>query len=188
MKPWPAIASVIKNAADQLAATPASTDAFRLPWFVSDHEDDEFVMECIKIRLFGVETLSVMEAGFATKRCFYHGYSDFRHFPELDGAVLAVRRGLKLCVNSFSPRRDRFAMSRLYEQFKCIGSLTDPVVSERKGEAFIIGSDFTGKPTEKALWEYLRQKYGVRTSIMRRSRFDGRFTIPLSGSSETSTE
>jgi hypothetical protein len=177
--PWRAIARVIEDGRDQLVATPSSPEAFRLLWMVSRHEDDEFVMECIKCRLFGVETVSVMEAQFATKPCFYYSYSDFRRCPEIDGAVLSIRKGSKLCVNSFSSRQEDFRTSRLYKMFEQMGSLCDPEVLEERGAAYIIGRDFTAKPTGREQWAYLRKKYGVRTTVMQRSRFDARIALAL---------
>jgi hypothetical protein len=188
ISPWRSIASVIEIANGQLRATPASDGAFRLIWLVSVHDDDEFVMECVKVRLLGVEIVNVMEDAFATKRCFYHNYSDFRRYPEIDGAVLSIRKGSQLCVNSFSPRSERFSESQLYKLFAQMGSLCDPSVLEARGEAFLIGNDFTGKPTGREQWAYLLKKYGVHTSVMKRSRFDAGVILPINVAPKSTNE
>lgn len=172
------ITRVIKEVYEQLVATPAGNDAFRLAWLVALHDDGEYTMECAKVRLFGLETVSVIDEHVAIKPCFYYGYSSFREYEQMDGAVLSVREGLKLCVNSFSPRRAAFMRSRLYTELSRVGPVCDPVALEAAGNAFLVGKDFVGKPGGRDVWQYLLIKYGVRTSVMTRSQFNSGFAIP----------
>jgi len=83
--PWNAISSMIRQAHEQLLATPAGPEALRILWVTALHHDDAFVLDCVEKRLFGLELLSVvksmsLEERPTTRRCYFHGHADFRRF------------------------------------------------------------------------------------------------------------
>jgi hypothetical protein len=177
LEPWNAISATIRRAVEQLDATPATNQAWRLLWILANHPDDRFVLDCVSMRLCGQTTLTTKGSGtfdIGTRECFYYSHSDFRRFPTLDAAVLANPSGLRMYVNSFSPRREALRSSSLYATLSADGAVCDPEVLERNGEVFVIGSDFDPVALgEKAEWSYLKRKYGVLTSPMTESQFVG---------------
>lgn len=174
--PWNAISSMIRDAHEQLLATPAGRDAFRILWITALHDDDTFVLDCVEKRLFGLELLSVvksmsLEQRPTAKLCYFHGPSDFRRFRTLDAAVLATRTGAWLCVNTFSAKRTHLRSGQLYQQFERHQAVRDPEILERADRVFVMGDDYCPDPTGRQGWAYIRKKYGVLTSKMFESNF-----------------
>jgi hypothetical protein len=174
--PWNALSSTILEAYQQLLSTPASAEVFRVLWCVALHDDESFVKACMKKRLLGTERLVAIEwpvrASMSDKPpkiidCHYHGSNDFERCPKLDAAVVGTRKGGQLLVNMYSEQRARFRSSRLHAMFAKYNAVIDAEVAEQRGEAFMLGCDFVGPRNGKSQWAYIRDRYGVGTSIMR---------------------
>jgi hypothetical protein len=177
VEPWNAISAMISKAVDQLDATPAASSSWRLLWVLADHPDDQFVLECVSKRLCGTTALTTKGTGtfdIGTRDCFYYCHNDFRRFPSLDAAVLANGVGLRMYVNSFSPRREALRSSGLYLPLSNASAVCDPEVLERDGEALLLGADFDpaalGNDPQRT---YLKSKYGLWTCPMNESQFVG---------------
>lgn len=179
--PWSAISSTVEEACEQLLATPAQQEAFRIMWMVALHDDDRFVIKCVEKRLFGEVKVVVVKSGHdipQIKRCFFYAPSDFQRFPDLDAAVLSTRKGGNLCVNTFSPRVEALRSGRLYKLFASHRAVIDPEKLEATGKAFIIDKDYCYKPSAQGRWSYLKERYGVSTSVMLENQFNGLLSIP----------
>lgn len=177
--PWSAISTRIREACEQLQATPSGPSAFRILWVVALHSDDEFVIDCIEKRLFGVEDLTAVrsvQAGVRIVPCYYYSHSEFARVPILDAAILSKRRASLLCVNSFSPRRDSLRRTRLCSLAGGHRAVVDPEMLEQTGEAFLID-----RPIDRAnggQWQFLRDKYGYGTARMLEGRFEALLSVP----------
>ncbi len=182
IEPWNAISAMLTKAGDQLRATPAGPDAFRLVWVTALHADDDFVLECVERRLCGLATLLVVDPhthSFDTKFCFYHSENDFRRLRHVDAAILCGQKGLKLYVNSFCPSRVRFRQSALCARFSSAHACCDPEVHEKNGDAYLVGEDFLADGTDRAVWSYIKNKYGALTSKMTEAQFSGVAVLSL---------
>jgi hypothetical protein len=181
--PWNALSSMIREAHNQLVATPAGDDAFRILWLVALHDDDEFVISCVEKRLLGsVEVLPVDPHILAigeTKVCYYYTSNDFERCTGIDAAVLGTRSGGKLFVNHFSDRREAFRNTKLHDMFAVRGAVVDPELAVASGRAFMIGREFSGRRDGRAQWQYLKDHYGVATTVMQEFEFTGRVVVPV---------
>ncbi len=181
VKQWNAVSAVIRDAHDQLVATPAGDRAFRLLWLVAAHPDSSFVLSSVERCLYGLENLVAIRSTrqpLETRVCYYYSHSDFLRFPALDAAILSTREAGRMCINSFSPRRDQLRMSRLYEILAQSGTIQDPEIEEKRGHAFLIDGPINRSPKGEQ-WNFLRQKYGYKTCVMGDSYFNGLVSIEL---------
>jgi hypothetical protein len=154
------ISKQISNAADQLAATDDGS-ALRLIAFVAAGDDPDLQVEQFQRTLYGtVDLLQEGDSEVTAVPCFYFTFNDFFRFRHVDGAViLSPRRGAKLCVNDFSDRRDRLRTSKLYQTLSASGAITDPMVLEKSGKAFVADTDDLNRRDETAVLDYVRKKY-----------------------------
>lgn len=179
------VSGVIRDAHDQLEATPLGDRTFRLLWVLAAHEDGAFVLEAFEKRLFGIETLScialdrkgnaVIESLPHVKRCYFHGRSDFARFANLDAVVLSTGGTGFLCVNPISPRREALRSCRLHQIFVTHRAARDPEVEDTAGDALFIDAP-VGRNGQL---EFLKRKYRLGTSVMAESRFAGFVRVDL---------
>jgi len=176
-----AISAVIRKAHKQLLATPADNHAFRILWLVAAHPDSNFVLASVEKRLYGLENLVAVRSPRRqpeTRPCYYYCHSDFLRFPGLDAAILSTKEAGRMCINSFSSRRDQLRMSRLYQILAENGAIRDPEIEEERGHAFLI-EDRINRSARGEQWNFLRKKYGYKTCVMADSYFNGLVNIDL---------
>lgn len=176
-----AISALIRTAYRQLLATPASDRALRILWLVAAHPDSSFVLTSVEKRLYGLEDLVAIRSARKppeTRRCYYYSQSDFPRFPGLDAAILSTREAGRMCINSFSPRREQLRMSRLYEILAQSSAVQDPEMEEKRGHAFLIDRRINRSHTGEQ-WSFLQKKYGYKTCVMNDSYFNGVVSIDL---------
>ena len=182
--PWNALSSTILEAYQQLLSTPAPAEAFRVLWCVALHDDGAFVKACMEKRLIGTERLVAIEWSKANMLdkppeiidCYYHGSNDFERCPKLDAAVIGTQEGGNLLINMHSEQRARFRRSRLHAMFAKYNAVIDAEVAEQRGKAFMLGRDFVGPRNGKSQWAYIRDRYGVGTSVMIDNQFNAHMT------------
>jgi hypothetical protein len=188
VEPWRTLSDVIQKARAQLVATPASTSAFRILWVVAPHSDDSFVIPCIEKQLLGVRQLFVYQAEDFSKnfgasptlrQCYYFEDNDFERYPEIDAAMLFAQDGGQLFVNHFSPNRDRFRRSRLYEVVSGKGAVIDADVLRRDGKALMLDTDFGGPRGAGAQQTYLRVKHDILVNVVHESHWKGVAVVPV---------
>jgi hypothetical protein len=160
------ISRQVKEASDQLAATdPDDLSALRLIVFVAAGDDPELQVEQFKRTLYGIVDLLRQEASEAIATpCFYFTFNEFFRFPHVDGALVlfpmgAQKTDVHLYANGYSCRSDRLRASKLYQQLALSGAVTDPVMLERAGKAFVADTDLDRR-NEGAVLSYIRNKYG----------------------------
>lgn len=182
VKPWNALSSTIEEAYLQLLATPASPKAFRLLWIVAPHNDSKFVIECLKIRLLGTAILSIFN-GFdcqpSVKECYHYFPNDFERFTQLDAAMIGNDKSGQLLVNCYSKNKASFRASKLYTFLNKSNAVIDPEIRSRDGSYLIISTESIGIRDAKSQWKYLKDKYGIQTSLMNGFHFNGIVDIQL---------
>ncbi|MBI3132447.1 MAG: hypothetical protein HYZ13_14115 [Acidobacteria bacterium] len=182
VQPWNALSSMIQVAYAQLIATPAPSNAFRILWVVAPHGDADFVLECLKIRFFGLARLVVIqdsETPPVARDCFHYGRSEFERTPHLDAVILGNIEAGQLLLNCLSKNKDQFKKSYLYKWLHRANAVVDPEEKEADGKAFLIPIDIEGGRNPQANWQYLKQTYGVKTSVMRKNAFYGPMSIEM---------
>lgn len=183
VRSWSALRAMARKAYQQLISTPARDDAFRLLWWVAPHDEGDFVVACLEKCLNGVEPLTVvadLEAPPSMLDCYYHSPNCFEQCPQLAGAVLAREAGGRLVVNSFYSKPEQFRNSNLYKRFASVGAVVDPEEDAKVGKVLMLGRDFAGPRDGHTQWNYLREKYGVLTSVALDSQFNGVLSIARS--------
>jgi hypothetical protein len=179
---WRTLGKVVKNARDQLIATPASPNAFRILWVVALHPDDSFVIECFQRQLMGTRQVFVydtesLRTNLSTAPramlCYYFDDNDFERYSEIDAAMLCTAEGGRLFVNNYSPNRQRFLDSHLAKLANHFNGLTDAVTLAQSGVALLIDSDLRGAREGGSQQSYLRDKYDVLVSVASESQFVG---------------
>jgi len=181
-QPWNSLSSTITGAYQQLVATPAGHGTFRILWVIAPHDDDEFVVLCLRKRLIGCQTLTAVDVKAPTTvrtvECYHYSSNDFERCPEMDAAVLGTRMGGSLLVNYFGGRTAALRRSRLYRMFDGSNAVVDPELEVAEGKAYLLGRDFNARRDGKSQSSYLKERFGVGTSIMRESQFSGIVSIP----------
>lgn len=180
IKPWSALSSKIQEAYEQLQSTPAPINAFRVLWLVAPHDDADFVLECLKIRLLGrakLTTITDFHSLPSIKDCFHYYQSEFQRTPELDAVILTNQRAGQLLVNCYSENRTRLRASYLYITMQNANAVVDPEELNAQGRCLLIPTNHVGGRGDKSKWQYLKQTYGVMTSVMHEASFHGIVSI-----------
>lgn len=174
--PWATLSKSIHNAHAQLSATPAGPEAFRILWIAALHDDDHFVISCVRKCLLGTHRVLVfrdLAVPPQDQYCYYYDENDFESCPQIDAAALCTRASAQLIVNNHSPRCERFRRSHLYSVVAAHNALTDGEIEAQDGKALMLGMDFQGPRDGAARGAYLGNKYGVRVMPMNESAFTG---------------
>ena len=183
VNPWNSLSSTIRGANRQLISTPAGPDAFRILWVIALHDDEEFVVSCLRKRLLGCQLLTTVDLKAPTTvktiECYHYSSNDFERCPDMDAAVIGTRGGGSLLVNYFGARQDSLRCSKLYRMFRDCNAVVDPELEVAEGRAYLLGRDFNVRRDGKAQWSYLKGRYGVGTSVMHETQFSGILSIPL---------
>ena len=148
-------------------------DIPRVVWLSALNRDSRHILRCVKQTVYGLQTLAVPDASgeFNSKLCFYRNHSAFFKYQNIDALILANKEGGILCINEFSNRSDMIRASKLDEMFPP-ESRVDPLDLEKAGKAYCVRGDIPRKD-DKAVWAYLYDTYGARTSVMHSSEFVG---------------
>ena len=153
------LAGLIRFGVQQMLAHDPSGESFRVIWLHSVGEDPEFHFNRFRATLFGEEKLfSLKHANVIT--CFYFHDSAFHSWRNhLDGAMLTYLNTAQLCVNTLSPRVERFRNSELVQSMS--KGLCDPDRLNGLGnDVMVTDCPIDRKQTRETL-AYLRQKYGL---------------------------
>lgn len=148
-------------------------DIPRVIWLSALNLDSRYILRCVKQTVYGLQTLAICGASgeFSSKMCFYRTHSAFFKFQNIDALILADSEGGTLCLNEFSKRAAMVRASKLVKMFPPEARI-DPLDLEKTGKAYCVRGDIPRKD-DKAVWQYLYNTYGVRTSVMLSSEFVG---------------
>jgi Archaeal holliday junction resolvase (hjc). len=107
------ISQGIREAAEQLLATPAESEAFRIVVFVATGDDPDTQALQIESTLYGtVELLSASSdgSGAVATPCFYFTFNEFFNLRSVDAALIFIPNGSRVYVNNFSQRVQELAL------------------------------------------------------------------------------
>ena len=152
------ISSVVKEAAQQLAAFTNEKVDFRLLWFQSRGIDPEMLARQMCATIYGIKTVVPVYPKAEARDCFYAAFNDFYRYKETLDAVILVHHDLgQLCCNSFSKRLDDLLTSKFAKLFG--QGVLNPIVEEKSGNAFVADFDCDRKNRPEFL-KMLGEKYG----------------------------
>ncbi len=172
------LSKIVRDAATQLCETPEPAD-FRIVWISCLHEDSSFQFEQLERTIYGMVTLTTHASNgtvLGTKPCFYYQFNEMFGMPSIDAVILSGENGGRLCVNNFSPKLQEFRRSKLYKMFGT--AVWDPLKLEASERALVIDGDVDRRDS-KALWRFIKDKYGVLTAKMIESQFSGLISVKI---------
>lgn len=161
--------AILTEASTQVDATRTRMghDDFGVVWISCLHDDVFLLDECFRT-LYGLARINVFDDRGqlmrASKPCFFYYFNSFFDLRGIDAAVLASREKAVLCLNPFSRRHAEFARTDLVRS-SIWHDVVDPLAAERRDDAFVIDRPVNRKDPH-ALWQIIKEKYGVLTSPM----------------------
>lgn len=166
------MASIIRDAAEQLESTPTVQGEFKLIWFAAWGESPELQMDQFRSTLFGEVRILISEPQQEPRQipCFYYAMNEFYKLPHIDGAIASSPARGGLYINTFSPRARALKQTKLFRMFERIGAVCDPTALEAGGDALIFDLD-TNRRDKAAVFARLCQKY----------QFGRREMLPIEG-------
>ena len=171
----------IRDAVDQLNATPAPDGAFRIAALVADSRDEDLQTAQYVSTLYGKEMLFVLGASGLQGPfdCYYFTFNEFHRHRTLDASLILTQDGSRLCPNTFAAGYDRFRSSHLYLLHRQHSALEDPSEAEAAGTGFILDADIDRRD-ETALLDFVRQKYSLPAMpfVIRPRQITGRVLVP----------
>ena len=145
-----------RKAASQLAALADRDDDIRLVWHIAVGQEPEALCEQIIATLSGRR--GVVDADELPRiECYFFTHSDFyTRRSRLDGAIVSTLDNGRLCINTYSDRKDMLRSSSLARHFG--SAILDPNAEESLGRCYIADCEID-RNDEQAVIDYLRQKY-----------------------------
>ena len=157
------LSGIIQHAADQLHSYGDASAQYRLVWLHSMGDKPTLHYDQFKLCLYGwSELFDVSNMDAKTKPCYYFLYNVFYPLRDkLDGAIIsAPNKGLRLCLNNYSPRYHSFRLSDLAKVFG--KAVCDPITEENNGSAYVADCNCSRKDLGAVL-KYVQGKYGNDT-------------------------
>lgn len=151
------VSALLSKAAKQLSSSRTSADEITVLWLLAPNVDQTLHYQQLAATAYGLR--DVVGPGFI-KPCFYatHG-GFFRHREHVDGIALGHFGALLL--NDYSPRCERLGRSLLADLFQ--PSVTNPVASEARGDAFLVRGDID-RNDDAAVKAYIEEHYEVEVN------------------------
>lgn len=151
------LAGLIRFGVQQTLAHDPHGESFRVIWLHSVGEDPEFHFNRFRATLFGEEKLvSLKHPNVIT--CFYFHDSAFHSWRNcLDGAMLTYLNTAQLCINTLSPRVERFRESELVQSMS--KGLCDPDRLDGLKNDVMIADCTVDRKERREVLRYLQGKY-----------------------------
>jgi len=147
----------IKKAGEQLKSLAGPAD-FRVLWYRAD--SNPFVQDAreqLGSTLLGIRMVIGQHNGEKRIRpCVYAGFSDYWRYRDIDGSIVEVDGLINLIPNEFSPRREAFSQSALFEILR--EATVDIQRLERNDLCYIVELDVDRKD-DTAVLASLQTKY-----------------------------
>lgn len=147
----------IKKAGEQLKSLAGPTD-FRVLWYRADSKP--FVQDAreqLGSTLLGIRMVfGQRNGGKRVRPCVYAGFSDYWRYRDIDGSIVEADGLLNLIPNEFSPRREAFSKSALFEILR--EAAVDIQGLERNDLCYIVEPNVDRKD-DAAVLASLRTKY-----------------------------
>jgi hypothetical protein len=156
------MSKLIREAAEQLNATPSEPEEYKIIVFVPEGYDPERQAIQFKSTLYGiVDLIDFYDKNTDyPKPCFYFTFNEFFKFRNLDAAIILKSRASRLFVNSFSRCINKLRKTILYKLHNKDNAICDPMKMEEDGEAFVAGCDLD-RHDESAILDYVKKKYDL---------------------------
>lgn len=148
---------IISDGSEQMDVEDPSHSKFHVLWLHSWGLNARLLRERFRATLFG--SVQVIHPPKIAPNCYYFYNSSFFDLRQtLDAAIVSSDGELQLCVNTLSPRLDKFRNSELYQAL--LEGLCDPDFEEKNQCGFIADCSIDRRDSP-AVIEYLKQKYNV---------------------------
>ncbi len=149
----------IKEAVEQLIEHDPQGKTFRVVWLHCTGLDPGLHEKRFHSTLFGTETLWINELVYTVTCYYFHESAFYTWRNQLDAVILTLGEEGQLCINSLSPRVDKFRESELVHSM-CNG-LCDPKKLEASyREVMLADCDIDRKKPDEVI-RCLQDKYGV---------------------------
>ncbi|MBL9160980.1 MAG: hypothetical protein JNJ70_26100 [Verrucomicrobiales bacterium] len=161
LRPRGVLSGILEDALEQIEAHPDAANAFKIVWMtVWGVWRDANALSLTK-GVYGLRhVFDVDDHGGEMQDCYYLGFSDFERFSEIDAVVIMDGESLRILVNEFSPRYQRFVQSQFAERFR--QAVRDPREHVAAGNAYSLrGWDGDHRDIRAGLDE-LASRLGVR--------------------------
>ncbi len=156
------LSKIISKAKNQLKNYKKGEDFLRLIWLLSTDYLAEPRLDQFEATLYGSAYLYSIER---QGNCYFFYNSDFFKYREiLDAAIVSTTSKGKLLLNPLSPRYEKIKNSSLIKHFQ-EGSVTDPILFEKAGQAFLVDSN-VNRSEESAILQYLKGKYQINKIVV----------------------
>lgn len=153
---------VVRHAVKQLRETSSLNNAFKLLAIVPAPDDPGTQASEFLATLYGIMLLVPIQAEMKEeiRECYYFDFNEFFQIRDIEGALIFMKSGCQLCINSYAERVNEFRESYFYRFFEEHGGALDPEVLEANGQAYIADTDLSRSDPNKIL-EYLVKKYSL---------------------------
>jgi hypothetical protein len=168
------IRGILRDARDQLNATPKAPGTFQLIWFHATGIDADTRFEQAVATFYGYVHLSPRypHQHLPSRECFYFDYNAAFDMPDIEALILTTKAKLQVSVNEFATRADEFRSSDLYRAFADRGGICDPTTLESAG--IIVTCRFDGpRNDEAATVQALQKQTGILYTPQRLNRWSG---------------
>jgi hypothetical protein len=158
------LAAIIRKGVSQMLEFDPSGQTYRVIWLYSAGQDPEEHNMRFHATLFGTETLFSLRLPNSITCYYFHESAFYSWRNYLDGAILTSLNtardsiNIKLCINTLSPRVDKFRQSELVQSLS--NGLCDPDKLHTHNDVFIADCPLDRKDSNKIL-AYLQNKYNI---------------------------
>lgn len=149
---------IIRKGVTQMKEHDPSGESYRIIWLHSAGQDPFLYHDTFHSTLFGTETLFSLRRPPVT--CYYFHESAFFSWRKyLDGAILSYWNKAQLCINSLSPRVEKFRKSELVVSMS--NGLCDPKKLEKTSDDVMIADCMIDRRCPDKVISYLKGKYSI---------------------------
>src|SRR5713101_4986654 len=145
------MASIIRDAAEQLDTTTPFPGEFKLIWFAAKGQNAQLQVDQFRSTLYGQVDILTATAGKPVRVIpgFYYTFNEFYKLPQIDGAIgcfdtlddLYLKAHAGFYLNSYSPRASELKQTKLFKMFARAAAICDPSALEATGDALICNHD-----------------------------------------------
>jgi hypothetical protein len=161
------IRAVLKDAREQLDATPKDAGTFQLIWLHGDGLDDGLRTDQAFATFYGhVDLIGKDPPQPDIKGCLYFDYYVSIEIPTVDALILSDSKSFRVCLNEFSPRVNEFRSTELYQAFLAQNCIYDPIALVSSGKVISCRTMIQRKYDDE-IAKALQEQTGVLYSPLR---------------------
>jgi hypothetical protein len=153
------LARFVRKGVRKLVEHDLKGDAFRVIWLHCSGKDPRSIFRQFHATLFGTEKIFSLKISDVIT-CYYFRESAFSLWRNcLDGVILTSENEAQLCVNTLSPRLEKFRESELAVRMS--EGLCDPERLDQALQEVMIADCTIDRRDSDAIINYLSSKYGI---------------------------